>query len=152
MTAERRYTPCSLCRGDGCPACDGAGFHVAGPAWFRTPAPPKPAPVAAPAGGWLLVVARDGTAATGAGDDRWTFARWALALSADGSRVARRYRNGGPVGVIKPVSGKRPPEWMARAARFVASIGGIPEDRAPEVAEWFRTHRAGCPTFLHFPH
>lgn len=143
MTAERRYQPCAYCRGDGCPACDGAGFHAVLAAFFAPPKPPPPAPVAVPVSGWLLTIARDGTAATGAGDDRWTFARWALSLSPDGCKVARRYRNGGPVSIVKPVSGKRPPEWMARAVRYVAAVGGVAEADAAAIADWYRRNRVG---------
>lgn len=143
MTAPARYQPCAICRGDGCAACDGAGFHLATPGWFTRPKPAPVAPVAAPASGWQLVIARDGTAATGEADDRWTFGRWALALSADGVKVARRWRNGGPQSVIKPVSGKRPPEWMARAVAYVAAVGGVSEAEAATVADWYRRNRRG---------
>ena len=142
MTAPTRYAPCAICRGDGCAACDNAGFHRVTPAWFPTQRPSH-TPVTAPPGGWRLCIARDGTAATGDGEDRWTFPRWALCLSADGVRPARRYRNGGPVGVVKAVSGKRAPEWMARAVAYVATVGGIAESDAATVAEWYRTHRVG---------
>ena len=143
MTAPTRYAPCAICRGDGCAACDGAGFHLATPGWFPRPKPAPVAPVAAPVGGWRLVIARDGTAATGQAEDRWTFGRWALSLSADGVKPARRYRNGGPVSVVKPVSGKHAPEWMARAVAYVAAVGGVSEGEAATVAEWYRTHRTG---------
>lgn len=143
MTAQpTRYAPCAICRGDGCCACDQAGFYAVGPTW-QPPARAVRAPVARPLGGWQLAICRDGTAATGEGDDRWTYPRWALSLSADGKSPARRYRNGGPVGVLRAVSGKRPPEWMSRAVAHVAAVGGVTEEEAATVAAWYRSHRVG---------
>lgn len=90
-----------------------------------------------------LVIARDGTAATGSGEDRWTFPRWAVCLSADGRAPLKRWRNGGPVGVVKPVSGKSAPEWQRRAVAYVAAVGGVSESEAVDVVEWYRKHRTG---------
>lgn len=92
---------------------------------------------------YQLVIARDGTAATGSGEDRWTFGRWAVCLSADGKRPVSFYRNGGPRGVVKPVSGKSAPEWQRRAVAYVAAVGGVSESEAVDVVEWFREHRTG---------
>jgi hypothetical protein len=133
---------CAICTGNGCAACDYVGTIAPVAAWSyrRT----SSAPVAPVARG-LLAICRDGTASNGAtGDDRWTFPRWVLCLSPDGVKPAARFRNGGPRGVHRPVTGKRPPEWMARAAAYARAVGGVSAEEGAAVAEWYRTHRTGA--------
>lgn len=109
MTAPLRYQPCGNCRGDGCPACEGAGFFPVGPG---VPAPRKlPTPTASRTGRYLLCIARDGWAKDDAG---FCYPRWCLAASADGKRPAFRYRNGGPEHLVPTTAAKVAPAWMLR--------------------------------------
>ncbi len=139
------YTPCTGCDGDGCAACDGAGYFAA----FE-PSPVVRAPHTAPslphAGPMKLTIATDGWAVRNRGtDDEHCDRRWAVCASVDGATPHRRYRNGGPVAVVRPCSGKEPPHWMRRAVSYVDRCGGLPLAVLPYVAQWFREHRAGEP-------
>lgn len=142
MTAPLTRLPCAICDGEGCAACDGLGHFLHAPRWtYRPPSAPAPTALGATC---YLAICRDGTAVSGRGtDEEWRFARWAICESADGKNPARRYRNGGPVGLRRPVAGKSAPEWMNRACRYARAIGGVRREEAATVAEWYRTHRAG---------
>ena len=99
---------------------------------------PEPAPDDA---AYYLAIATDGKART----DEWTYTRWALCHSTDKVEPAHRYRNGGPVAVVKPTASKAPPVWMTRAVCYVLSAGPMTRPELAEVAEWFRAHRVGTP-------
>lgn len=145
VTAPLRYSPCSACHGDGCPACDGAGFFPTATADYTPTILHRPA-VLAHAGPLLLCSARDGWATADRGTaSEWRYPRWALCASSDGRVPLRKYRNGGPVGLSKAVAGKVAPLWHTRAIGFVASCGGLPMAALPMVAEWFRSNRVGAP-------
>lgn len=90
---------------------------------------------------YTLVIATDGKART----DEWTYTRWALCHSLDGNEPAHRYRNGGPVNVVKPVTGKEAPLWMHRAVNYVRSMGPMTRAELAEVGAWFQAHRTGTP-------
>lgn len=88
-----------------------------------------------------LTIATDGKART----DEWTYTRWALCHSTDGTEPAHRFNNGGPVNVTRPVAGKDAPQWMHRAVAYVRSAGPMERAELATVAEWFRAHRTGTP-------
>lgn len=72
--------------------------------------------------------------------------RYRLCLALNGQPALGRFYNGGPRGGIGPrVSGKEPPEWMNRAARYVFTVGGVTAAQSAYVVEWFRQHRTGSP-------
>ncbi|MBM4394043.1 MAG: hypothetical protein FJ090_23190 [Deltaproteobacteria bacterium] len=101
------------------------------------------APVRAPLrpGCVYLVILRDGWAKA---DDGFVYPRWALCSSLDGDRPVRRYRNGGPVALLRTSAMRAAPDWQARAAAFARAFGGVPADLAAEVADWYRHHRDGA--------
>ena len=60
-------------------------------------------------------------------------------------RPVARYRNNGPIGLHRLVSGKFPPQWMARAVGYVDAVGGLPAAELEYVGAWFQAHRVGTP-------
>lgn len=141
MTAPLRMT-CACCDGEGCAACDGLGHFYHGPAWaYRAPARATAPDVGTTC---LLAICRDGSVVADRGtEDEWRYARWAICESPDGKAPARRYRNGGPVGLLRPVAGKAAPLWMSRAVNYARAVGGVRREEAATIAEWYRTHRTG---------
>ena len=87
----------------------------------------------------------DGWAEVKDGRDRQAYKKWALCASRDGKKPLKRYTNGGPVGLLRPTSGKteRGPLWHHRAQGFVRLVGGLPLPGLYDVASWYSRHRAG---------
>lgn len=90
---------------------------------------------------FLLAICPDGYARS----DSWTYTRWAICASHDGTYPAFRYRNGGPRSLSRPSAAKEAPLWQRRAVNYVRSVGGLPLTELEYVVEWFRTHRTGVP-------
>lgn len=88
-----------------------------------------------------LVILRDGWAKA---DDGFVYPRWAICASLDGERPVKRYRNGGPVALLRTTATKVAPDWLHRAVGFARTFGGVPEGKAAEVAEWYRRNRSGA--------
>lgn len=95
---------------------------------------------------FFLCIARDGWARfDGQDGTEWARPRWAICRSSDGKNPAARYRrNGGPVGIVKPVSGKEPPAWMDRAVAHVQRAGGYTLAELADVVEHYRHDRIGA--------
>lgn len=91
-----------------------------------------------------LIIARDGYARSGG----FCYPRWALCPSLDGRTPARRYSNGGPVAIVRPVAGKAAPAWQDRAVGFVRFCGGLPLSELEAVALWYQSHRTGAFPYL----
>jgi hypothetical protein len=91
-----------------------------------------------------LVSLRDGYARWSDGREDWSRPRWAICPTIDGTAPLSRYRNGGPRGFGRPVSGKDPPDWHRRAIAYVAFVGGLPVEELEEVCAWYRSHRVGA--------
>lgn len=93
---------------------------------------------------YLLCIARDGWARfDGQDGTEWARHRWAICRSADGKNPAARYRNGGPVGLTRPVSGSEPPAWMRAAVAHVRCVGGYTLAELEYVVEHYRRDRSG---------
>lgn len=136
MSAPLRYQPCAICRGDGCAACDQAGFF---PVATATYAPVQRAAVlqADRGGRFVLAICRDGWAKA----DGFCYPRWALCASNDGKLPAWKYRNGGPEHLVRTTASKHAPDWMAALAAHVAAFGPLPLGELVDLAEAWKRAR-----------
>ena len=131
-----RYRPCALCKGDGCAACDQAGFYLVG---NEAPVAPKRTTVTGDRNArYLVCIARDGWAKDEAS---FLYPRWCVAASVDGKSAAFKYRNGGPEHLVKTTASKLAPDWMRALVAHVAGTGPLPLGDLVDLAESWKKAR-----------
>lgn len=143
MIPEVRYRPCGCAGNDAeCGTCFGTGSYRVATEYV--------APVKAPKvansydGRFQVAICRDGWAKPA---DGFLYPRWVVAHSHDGKLPAARYKNGGPVHLIRSTAMKAAPLWMATFAAYVANEGGLSCDELTRLAPMFRAAR-GVPRLL----
>lgn len=94
-----------------------------------------------PAPRYLATIARDGWARA----DDFTYPRWALCHSADGVRPAARYKNGGPVHLVRTTAAKDAPAWMRAFVAEVRNLGGLELEELTRMADEWKRHRGRPP-------
>lgn len=87
---------------------------------------------------------------SGCGSETWQ--RWALVPTDASGRPVLRWRDGKPRHVGARSSGKEAPQWLRRAAAYVARVGPLTLGELAFVADWYRENarRGGEPDLSNY--
>jgi hypothetical protein len=138
--ADNKDDRCACGGAPDCETCFGTGY--------LRPSAPAGRPArggAAPSfeGRFLVAICRDGWAKA----DGFVYPRWVVAHSFDGAAPAARFRNGGPVHLVRSSAMRTAPGWMATFRDYVAGEGGLTCEELTRLAPMFRAAR-GVPRLL----